>query len=165
MSRLNLKVIYKMAYSREVHDKYMLIALEEAYKSSGDVPVGAIIVKDDKIIAKAFNQKEKENDATCHAEILVIKEASRIVGNWRLDNTVIYVTLEPCPMCAGAILHSRIPNVYFGAYDILYGALGSALDLRKYIKFKPCITGGIQEEKCSELLKNYFKVQRQMEQL
>ncbi|MDD3014142.1 MAG: nucleoside deaminase [Candidatus Gastranaerophilales bacterium] len=151
-----------MINTMKIHDKYMQIAIEEAHKSSIDVPIGAIIVKNDKIIAKAFNQKEKENDATNHAEILVIREASKILGNWRLDNTVLYVTLEPCPMCAGAILYSRIPNIYFGAYDSLYGAFGSALDLRTYIKFKPDITGGIQEEKCSNLLKNYFKLQRKM---
>jgi len=150
-----------MNHNRELHYKYMQIAIEEAQKSSGDVPIGAVIVKDGRIIAKACNKKEKDNDATNHAEIIVIREASRILGNWRLDNTTLYVTLEPCPMCAGAILYSRIPNIYFGAYDSLYGALGSALDLRNYISFSPCITGGIEEKKCSELLKNYFKVLRQ----
>jgi tRNA(adenine34) deaminase len=138
----------------------MKIALDEANKSSGDVPVGAVLVRDGKIIAKACNQKEKDNDATNHAEILVIREASRILGNWRLDNTTLYVTLEPCPMCAGAILYSRIPNVWFGAYDSIYGALGSALDLTNYIKFKPCIKGGILETESSELLKNFFRTQR-----
>ncbi|OGI00258.1 MAG: hypothetical protein A2104_01750 [Candidatus Melainabacteria bacterium GWF2_32_7] len=142
------------------HDKYMLISLEEAAKSSKDVPVGAIIVKDDKIIARACNRKELENDATSHAEILAIQEASKATGNWRLDNTSIYITLEPCPMCATAILYSRIPNIYFGAYDPLYGALGSAMNMTEFIKFKPQIIGGIQEEECRRVLKNFFSKQR-----
>jgi len=138
----------------------MQLALEEAQNSCEDIPVGAVIVKNDEIITKACNRKEKDNDATNHAEILVIKEASKILGTWRLDNTSLYVTLEPCPMCASAILYSRIPNIYFGAYDTLYGAFGSALDLREYIKFKPSITGGILEEKCSNILRSYFKALR-----
>ncbi|HBH17412.1 MAG TPA: tRNA-specific adenosine deaminase [Cyanobacteria bacterium UBA9579] len=143
------------------HDKYMQIALEEAIKSSKDVPVGAIIVKDDKVITRACNRKELENDPTSHAEILAIREAANIIGNWRLDNTSIYVTLEPCPMCAAAILYSRIPNVYFGAYDPLYGALGSAINMTELIKFKPQIIGGIQEKSCRNLLKDFFIQQRE----
>ena len=142
------------------HDKYMMIALEEAAKSSRDVPVGAIIVKDNKIIARACNKKELANDPTGHAEILVIREAANIIGNWRLDNTTIYVTLEPCPMCAAAILYSRIPNVIFGAYDPLYGAFGSSIDMTNLIKFKPHVIGGIQEVKCSAVLKEFFEAQR-----
>ncbi|MFH0703236.1 MAG: nucleoside deaminase [bacterium] len=142
------------------HDRYMLIALEEAKKSFKDVPVGAIIVKNDEIIAKAHNQKEFKNDSTLHAEILAIREASNKLESWRLENTAIYVTLEPCPMCAAAILYSRIPNIFFGAYDSMYGALGSVLDMTNFIKFFPKITGGIQEEKCRELLKKFFQNQR-----
>lgn len=143
-----------------IHDQYMQAALEEAMKSSRDVPVGAVIVRDGKIIARASNRKEIENDPTAHAEMVVIREAANITGNWRLDNTSIYVTLEPCPMCAAAILYSRIPNVYFGAYDSLYGAFGSAINMTDFIQFKPRITGGIQEESCRKLLKDFFEKQR-----
>jgi tRNA(adenine34) deaminase len=142
------------------HDKYILIALDEAAKSSGDIPIGAVIVKDDKIIAQACNRKELENDPSAHAEILVIREAAKVTGNWRLDNTSIYITLEPCPMCAAAILYSRIPNVYFGAYDSLYGAFGSVMDMRNLIKFKPDVVGGIQEKLCSRILKGFFEQER-----
>ena len=142
------------------HSKNMLIAIEEAKNSQNDVPVGAILVKNNKIIAKAYNKKELENDPTSHAEILVIRDTSKLLNNWRLENTILYVTLEPCPMCAAAILYSRIPEIYFGAYDPLYGAFGSALDMRDFIKFNPSITGGIHEEKCSNLLKDFFKNQR-----
>jgi len=138
----------------------MNIAIEEAKKSETDVPVGAIIVKDGQIIAKASNRKERDNDPTSHAEIIVIKEASKLLKSWRLDNTSIYITLEPCPMCASAILYSRIPNIYFGTYDILYGALSSKLDMRNIISFNSTVVGGIQEEKCSKLLKNFFNEQR-----
>lgn len=137
-----------------------MVALTEAEKPQEDVPVGAILVRDDNIIAKAGNRKELENDVTSHAEILVIKEASKKLKSWRLDNTILYVTLEPCPMCAAAILYSRIPKVVFGAYDPLYGAFGTALDMRSYIKFQPEVIGGVQEEKCRELLKDFFKQQR-----
>lgn len=142
------------------HDKYMQIALDEAVKSPVDVPVGAIIVYKDKIIAKACNRKEIDNDATSHAEILVIKQAANILKSWRLANTSIYITLEPCPMCAAAILYSRIPDIFFGAYDPLYGAFGSALEMANFIKFRSHIIGGIQEKKCRKLLKNFFEEQR-----
>jgi tRNA(adenine34) deaminase len=144
----------------KIHDEYMAIALDVARKSSNDVPIGAIIVKDNKIIARACNRKELENDPTAHAEILAIREAANIVGNWRLDNTSIYITLEPCPMCAAAILYSRIPHVFFGAYDPLYGAFGSATDMQNLIKFNPSVIGGIKEEECSILLKNFFNEER-----
>lgn len=140
--------------------KFMNTAIEEAEKSGNDIPVGAVIVYNDKIIAKAHNQKELENDATSHAEILVIKEASKKIKNWRLNNTVLYVTLEPCPMCAAAILYSRIPKIVFGAYDPLYGAFGSTMNMCDLIKFNPEIKGGILEENCSTLIKNFFKKQR-----
>jgi len=140
--------------------KFMKIALEEAKKSGEDVPVGAVLVYNNEIIAKAGNRKELENDATSHAEIVVIKEASNKFKNWRLNNTVLYVTLEPCPMCAAAILYSRIPKIIFGAYDPLYGAFGSTINMCDLIKFNPEITGGILEENCSNLLKNFFKNQR-----
>jgi len=140
--------------------KFMETALEEAKKSEHDVPVGAVLVYNDEIIAKSCNKKELDNDATSHAEILVIKEASQKFQNWRLNNTVLYVTLEPCPMCAAAILYSRIPKIVFGAYDPLYGAFGSTINMSDLIKFNPEITSGILEKDCSNLLKNFFQNQR-----
>ena len=139
---------------------FMKTALEEAKKSGEDVPVGAVLVCEGEIIAKAHNRKEQENNPTAHAEILVINEASKKLQNWRLDNTVLYVTLEPCPMCAAAILYARIPKVVFGAYDSLYGAFGSTMNMADLIKFSPEIIGGILEEDCSKLLKDFFKNKR-----
>lgn len=142
------------------HKFYMNLALQEAVKADCDVPVGAVLVVDGKVIASAHNEKELNNDPTAHAEMIVIKKASKILGNWRLENASLYVTLEPCPMCASAILYSRIPNIYFGAYDSLYGAFGSAFDMRNYIKFYPKIVGGIQEEAAKKLIKEFFEKQR-----
>ncbi|MBD3256772.1 MAG: tRNA-specific adenosine deaminase [Candidatus Lokiarchaeota archaeon] len=145
----------------ESHEKYLKIALEEAKKSGKDVPVGAVLVKNNEIIARAHNTKETDNDPAGHAEMIVIREAAGILNNWRLDNTILYVTLEPCPMCASAILYSRIPEIVFGATDQLYGAFGSVLNMADYINFQPRIVQGILEEHCSELLKTFFeKVRR-----
>ncbi len=146
--------------NNENHKKYLKIALEEAKKSGEDIPVGAVLVKNDEIIAKAHNTKELNNDPAGHAEMLVIREAARKFGNWRLDNTTLYVTLEPCPMCASVILYSRIPNIVFGACDQLYGAFGSALNLTTYLNFYPQITQGIMEKECSVLLREFFKNKR-----
>ncbi len=141
----------------ENHQKYLKIALEEAKKSGKDVPVGAVLVRNNEIISKAHNTKESVNDPAAHAEMLVIKQASQKLNSWRLDNTILYVTLEPCPMCASAILYSRVPEIVFGASDQLYGAFGSALNMSDYIKFYPKITRGILEQECSELLRQFFE--------
>ena len=136
---------------------YMKWALECAKKSKKDVPVGAVIVKDDKIVAFSHNEKEKNQDCTKHAELIVIQEASKKINNWRLNGFELYVTLEPCPMCAWAIIQSRISKVYFGAYDTFYGALGSKLDLRELLDSKLEVTGGIMEKECNNILKDYFE--------
>lgn len=135
-------------------------AIDLAKKANGEIPVGAIIVKDGEILAETFNQKEVLNDVTAHAEILAIREAEKKLGRWRLDDCEMYVTLEPCPMCAWAIINSRIKTVYFGAYDHNYGALGSAIDLRKLANSKLKVYGGIMEKECIEVLDEFFDKMR-----
>ncbi|MBQ9150110.1 nucleoside deaminase [bacterium] len=138
-------------------NKYMTIALNEAKKVKKDIPIAALIVKNNEIIALETNKREKNNQTIAHAEILAIKEANKKLNSWRLDNCDIYVTLEPCPMCAWAIINARFKNVYFGSYDIKYGAFGSAINLLKLANSKISVKGGILEEECNELLKNYFE--------
>ena len=135
---------------------YMKSAIEEALKSEGDIPVGAVIVKDGKIVSVAHNTREKDNDITSHAEILAIRQAERITDNWRLDGCELYVTLEPCPMCGWAILQSRISKVYFGSYDVNYGAFSSRIDLRKLTSSKTEVYGGIEEIQCDKILNDFF---------
>ena len=136
---------------------FMSKAIEIAQTAVGEITVGAVLVKNGEILAQAHNMKEKTNDVTAHAEILVIKEAQKKLGSWRLDDCDIYVTLEPCPMCAWAIINSRIKNVYFGSYDTNYGALGSKIDLRKIANSKLNVLGGIMEEECDKILMACFK--------
>lgn len=137
-------------------NKFMQIAIKEALKTEADVPVGAVLVKNDEIIAKSHNTKELDNDVTSHAEILAIRQGEKFFNNWRLDGCELYVTLEPCPMCGWAILQSRISKVYYGSYDTKYGAF-SALELHKKSEFKPQIYGGILEKECDEVLKTFFE--------
>lgn len=138
----------------------MNLAINEAKKSGMDISIGAVIVKNGKVITSRHNEKELTNDVTGHAEILAIREAERILNNWRLDDCELYVTLEPCPMCAWAILQSRIKTVYFGSYDPNYGAFGSKIDLRNLTGNNTKIFGGIMEEECDRLLKDYFNKMR-----
>ena len=121
-----------------------------------EIPVAAIVVKNGEIIAHAHNLKETINDVTAHAEILAIREAEKVLGNWRLEGCELYVNLEPCPMCATAIINSRISAVYFGSYDQKFGALGSAIDLRKIYNSPLKVYGGIMEKECDEVLNKYF---------
>ena len=134
----------------------MSISINEAKKSGLDVPVGAVVVKNGDVIATAHNERELDNDVTSHAEILAIRKAEQVLGDWRLDDCDLYVTLEPCPMCGWAILQSRIKNVYFGSYDTNYGAFFSKVDLRKFSTFTPNVYGGIMEKECDELLNSFF---------
>ena len=138
----------------------MKLALEEARKAGKDISIGAVIVKDGKIIASAHNQKEITKDITGHAEIIAIRKAEQKLCNWRLNDCEIYVTLEPCPMCAWAIIQSGIKTVYFGSYDRDYGGLGSKIDLRTIANSKLKVYGGIMETECDNMLKNYFKQMR-----
>ena len=137
--------------------KFMREALKIAKQSGEDLPIGAVIMRDGKVLAKAHNKKEAKNDVTAHAEMLVIQSAQRKLKTSILDDCEIYITLEPCPMCAWAILNARIPKVYFGAYDTVYGSLGTAIDLRDYMKSKSDVVGGYLEEESSQLLNDYFK--------
>jgi tRNA(adenine34) deaminase len=135
----------------------MLKAIEVAKNSDKDIPIGAIIVKNGEIIASAHNQREKDNITTSHAEILAIQRANEKLKNWRLNDCEMYVTLEPCPMCASAIIQARISKVYFGAYDTLNGALESKCDMRKIMNYNNLeVFGGIKEEECTKILKDYF---------
>ena len=135
----------------------MKTAIEEAKKVTIDIPVGVVIKKDDKIIVSSHNLKEELKDTTAHAEILAIRQAEQILGRWRLEDCDMFVTLEPCPMCASAILQARIKNVYFGAYDNLNGAFGSKCDMQKIMNLSTNIKGGILEEECAKILKDYFE--------
>lgn len=138
----------------------MKFAVEEALKSGEDVPVGAVVVKNDEIIASAHNERELRKDVSAHAEIVALREAQKKLNNWRLEGCELYVTLEPCPMCAWAILQSRLKSVYFGSYDRNYGALGSKLDLTSVSNHSTKIYGGIMEEKCDKILHDYFTKMR-----
>lgn len=138
-------------------NNFMELALKEAKNSGADVPVGAVIVLNDEVISSCHNQKEELNDVSAHAEILAIKEAEKKLNNWRLDGAKMFVTLEPCPMCASAIINARISEVYFGASDNLYGALGGKIDLRGVFNSKLKIKAGIMEKECEELLKGFWK--------
>ncbi len=142
------------------HTQFMELALGEAKKALdyGDVPVGAVIVKEGKVIAKAHNMREKNQVSTHHAEILAIEKACEKLGSWHLDGCSIYVTLEPCPMCAGAIINSRIGDVYFGAKEHKTGSVGSVINLFALdYTFTPRIHYGILENECKSLLKDFFE--------
>lgn len=141
--------------------KYMKIALKEAQKAyeKDEVPVGAIIVKNEKIIARAHNQKEEKTDTTKHAEILAIQKASKKLKAWRLEDCTMYVTLEPCTMCIGAAINARIKRLVYGASDEKTGACGSVLNIPEEYKFNHIveIEKKVEEEKCKEILQTFFK--------
>lgn len=142
---------------------FMEIALEEASKSliGGDVPIGAVIVRENKIIAKAHNMKELEKDATKHAEMIAIQEASKAICDWRLNGCEMYVTLEPCVMCMGAILHSRISKLHIGAFNVDMGCCGSVINLaddRRLGSFINVIWE--YDDRCSKLLNEFFRAKR-----
>ncbi len=144
--------------------KYMLMALEEAKIAALDdeVPVGCVIVKDGKVLARSHNQKERFQDVSAHAELLAIREAEEKLGTWHLDGAILYVTLEPCMMCTGAIVHSRIRQVVFGTKDPKGGALVSNIKLEevKGINHYPDVIEGVMKEECATILKEYFRWKR-----
>ncbi len=141
------------------HEKYMQEALrlaQEAY-SAGEVPVGCVIVRDGAIIGRGRNRREEKQSALSHAELEAIADACRTVGDWRLLGARLYVTLEPCPMCAGGIISARIPEVYYGAKDAGFGACGSILNLfEENFRHHPKIVGHILEPACAALLQDFF---------
>ncbi|MBQ3137391.1 MAG: nucleoside deaminase [Clostridia bacterium] len=143
--------------------EYMNIALSLARKAGekGDVPVGAVIVSGDKIVGRGYNKREEKKNALLHAEICAINEACENLSSWRLNQAVMYVTLEPCPMCAGAIINSRIGRVVFGAYDEKAGCFGSADNFSlKGFNHKPHIIGGFMEDECARILRDFFAEKR-----
>ena len=148
----------------KIDEKYMQIAIKEAQKSAliDEVPVGAVIVKNGKILSRGHNLREKTNDPTSHAEIVAIRKACKKLNSWRLEDCTIYVTIEPCSMCAGTLLWTRIKKIVYGAKDIKGGALGSSLNLfeAKNINHHPEIVGGVLEEKCATLMKDFFRNKR-----
>ena len=138
----------------------MLKAIELAKEAAdeGEVPVGAVVVKNGEIIATGRNRRESKKNALCHAEIEAINNACKALGGWRLFQCELYVTLEPCPMCAGAIINSRIKSIYFGAYDQKAGSFGSIADFNRIpYNHKPEVYGGIMESECKTLLTDFFK--------
>src|SRR6516165_4709458 len=146
-------------------DYFMGEALRQAAKAyeKGEVPVGAVVVRGGRIIARAGNQVETLKDATAHAEMLALTQAENAVGDWRLTDCTLYVTKEPCPMCAGAVVHTRVARVVFGASDPKAGAAGSAMNLLQFptLNHRCEITSGVREPECRALLKTFFAEQRE----
>ena len=145
-------------------EEYMSLALALAREAAdaGDVPVGCVIAdRDGQIIGRGRNRREEHGDATAHAEVEAIREACRVLGDWRLEGCTLYVTLEPCPMCTGAIINSRIPSVVFGAREPMMGSCGSVIDLfcERY-GHRPAVFPGVRGEECASLLRDFFKEKR-----
>jgi tRNA(adenine34) deaminase len=145
-------------------ERLMGIAIAEARKAveHGDVPIGAVLASGAEVLAVAGNERELRSDPTAHAEVLAIRAAAAALGGWRLPGTTLYVTLEPCAMCAGAIVLARVPRVVFGAADPKAGAAGSVLDLlsQPALNHRPSVAGGLREEECAALLREFFVERR-----
>lgn len=146
------------------HKDYMAIALAEARKAFflGEVPVGAVLVKDGEILAKTHNRKERDADPTAHAEVLALREGAKVLNDWRLDGCTLYVTLEPCPMCAGALVQARVKTLVYGATDLKGGAVESLMNLVQHprLNHRLEVIAGIREEECRSLLKEFFQSRR-----
>jgi tRNA(adenine34) deaminase len=144
--------------------RLMALAIERAREAEGhgDVPIGAVVARGEEVLAAAGNERELRRDPTAHAEILAIRAAAEALGGWRLPGATLYVTLEPCAMCAGAIVLARIPTVVFGATDPKAGAAGSALDVlaEPALNHSPAVMAGVLEEQCGDLLRNFFAARR-----
>jgi tRNA(adenine34) deaminase len=154
-----------MDEERPDDEYFMRLALREAQRARehGDVPIGALVVRDDgEVIAAVHNERERRQDPTAHAEILALREAAQALGSWRVLETTLYVTLEPCAMCAGAIVLARVPRVIYGASDPKAGAAGSVLDVlaEPRLNHRPEVRGGVLREECGELLSAFFASRR-----
>jgi tRNA(adenine34) deaminase len=145
-------------------DYFMRLALREAERAleHDDVPIGAVLVRDGELVAAAHNERELRQDPTAHAEVIALREAARLEGSWRLLDTVVYVTLEPCAMCAGALVLARVPRVVYGASDPKAGACGSVLDVlgEPRLNHRPEVAGGLLARECGELLSGFFASRR-----
>jgi tRNA(adenine34) deaminase len=148
----------------DLQQRMMALAIERARQAEGhdDVPIGAIVARGEEVLAAAGNERELRRDPTAHAEILAIRAAAEALGGWRLPGTTLYVTLEPCAMCAGAIVLARIPQVVYGAPDPKAGAAGSVLDVlvEPALNHRPEVTGGVLEAECAALLQEFFASRR-----
>lgn len=146
-------------------EDYMRLALQEAdcAAQKGEIPIGAVLVLEGEVVAKAHNMRETWQDATAHAEVVVIQEACKKLARWRLDDAILYVTVEPCPMCAGAIVNSRIRKVVYGCTDTKAGGVESIFNIlsNPSLNHKPEIISGICENECRGIIKNFFKKRRQ----
>jgi tRNA(adenine34) deaminase len=145
-------------------DYFMRLAMREAERAleHADVPIGAVLVRDGEVVAAAHNERELRQDPTAHAEIVVLREAARAAGSWRVLDSVLYVTLEPCAMCAGAIVLARVPRVVFGASDPKAGACGSVLDVlgEPRLNHRPDVAGGLLAQECGEMISAFFASRR-----
>ncbi|QWD69805.1 tRNA adenosine(34) deaminase TadA [Polynucleobacter sp. UB-Siik-W21] len=148
----------------ELDHQFMEQAIKQAQlaAAANEVPVGAVLVRDGKVISRGFNQPISHHDPSAHAEMLALREAARVEANYRLPGTTLYVTLEPCAMCSGAILHARVERLVFGAPDPKTGAAGSVLDVfsSKEINHQTSVEGGVMSEECGQLLRSFFKERR-----
>ncbi|MCQ2448786.1 MAG: nucleoside deaminase [Clostridia bacterium] len=149
----------KTGFDRQFMTEALALAIEAG--ANGEIPVGAVVVKDGRVIGRGANRREQTNNVISHAEMDALSAACEFLGDWRLDGCTLYVTLEPCPMCAGAIINARVDRVVFGAYDLRAGSFGSVVDLstEKFDK-TPEVFGGICEDACAEILTDFFKGRR-----
>jgi tRNA(adenine34) deaminase len=155
-----------LANPLQPHEQWMLSALAEAQAAfeAGEVPIGAVIIHEDRIIAAAGNQRESLNDPTAHAEMIAITQAAQTLGSWRLLDCTLYVTLEPCPMCAGAIVQARLPRVYYGATDPKAGACHTLFQVTSDIRLnhQAVVIGGLLKDESRALLQEFFAQQRKL---
>lgn len=156
--------ITKNSLAGQIDVHFMEMALEEARQAAreGEIPVGAVLVREGQVLARNHNRREQDRDATAHAEVLVLREACRQLGRWRLSDTALYVTLEPCPMCAGAIWNARVGRLVYGAWDSAAGACGSQFNLPAHpsLNFRTQVTAGVMEEECRKILQDFLKARR-----
>jgi tRNA(adenine34) deaminase len=147
-----------------VHEPWMQLAIAEARRAQehGDVPIGCVVERHGEVIGSGHNERERRGDPTAHAEVLALQQAAAAVGSWRVLQATLYVTLEPCAMCAGAIVLARVPQVVFGCPDPKAGAAGSVLDVlaEPRLNHRPQVTGGVLEAECAELLRAFFRARR-----